>query len=240
MDKSTLSNYGWVVIAVLVLSVMIALATPFGDYIGNAVKSTTEGLFDVQQNALGAAGLVIADQSFDDNGGSSIHVTPKWELTTLSAKTWSGLTNFDGNYVWTDGINIYYSYKSNQYVLNGDTWETKTWNGFSNIYGHSVWTDGTNIYYSSGSDQYVLNGDTWETKTWNGFSNIYGQAIWTDGTNIYYSSGSNQYVLNGDTWETKTWNGVSDIYGQAIWTDGTNCYYSYSYDSNGHNGYVFS
>ena len=30
MDKETLSNYGWVVICVLVLVVMIALATPFG------------------------------------------------------------------------------------------------------------------------------------------------------------------------------------------------------------------
>ena len=30
MDKETLSNYGWIVICVLVLAVMIALATPFG------------------------------------------------------------------------------------------------------------------------------------------------------------------------------------------------------------------
>ncbi len=64
MDKETLSNYGWVVIAVLVLSVMIALATPFGTYIGNAVKSTTEGLFDVQQKAMGVAGLVVEEQNF--------------------------------------------------------------------------------------------------------------------------------------------------------------------------------
>ena len=65
MDKSTLSNYGWVVIAVLVLSVMLALATPFGTYISNAVKTTTEGLFDVQQKAMGVAGLVIDDQEFN-------------------------------------------------------------------------------------------------------------------------------------------------------------------------------
>ena len=71
MDKSTLSNYGWVVIAVLVLSVMIALATPFGDYIGNAVKSTTEGLFDVQQKAMGVAGLVVDDQKFE-NGNAPV------------------------------------------------------------------------------------------------------------------------------------------------------------------------
>ena len=67
MDKSTLSNYGWIVIAVLVLSVMIALATPFGKYIEQGVKNTTEGLFTTSQNAFNNMGLdaVIPDQSFD-------------------------------------------------------------------------------------------------------------------------------------------------------------------------------
>ena len=46
MDKETLSNYGWIVICVLVLAVMLALATPFGNFISTAVKSTTQGLFD--------------------------------------------------------------------------------------------------------------------------------------------------------------------------------------------------
>ena len=52
MDKETLSNYGWVVICVLVLVVMIALATPFGDFIANAVKNTTRALFDASSNAI--------------------------------------------------------------------------------------------------------------------------------------------------------------------------------------------
>ena len=52
MDKETLSNYGWVVICVLVLVVMIALATPFGKFIAEAVKNTTQGLFDASYNAL--------------------------------------------------------------------------------------------------------------------------------------------------------------------------------------------
>ena len=38
MHKEMLSNYGWIVICVLVLSVMIALATPFGIYVNNAVR----------------------------------------------------------------------------------------------------------------------------------------------------------------------------------------------------------
>ena len=52
MDKETLSNYGWVVICVLVLVVMIALATPFGDFIASAVKNTTEALFGASEKAL--------------------------------------------------------------------------------------------------------------------------------------------------------------------------------------------
>ena len=58
MDKETLSNYGWIVICVMVLAVMIALATPFGGFIRDAVWSTTNGLFDVQNEALNAAGIV--------------------------------------------------------------------------------------------------------------------------------------------------------------------------------------
>ena len=72
MDKETLSNYGWIVICVLVLAVMIALATPFGDYISTAVKSTTQGLFDTNKNALNSTGLInVGDQSFSDGTGDS-------------------------------------------------------------------------------------------------------------------------------------------------------------------------
>lgn len=66
MDKETLSNYGWIVICVLVLAVMIALATPFGTFVADAVKSTTQGLFDVNQNALNSTGLInIDNQEFE-------------------------------------------------------------------------------------------------------------------------------------------------------------------------------
>ncbi len=79
MDKETLSNYGWIVICVLVLAVMIALATPFGTFVADAVKSTTQGLFDVNQSALNSTGLInIDNQEFDvpdmnhgaENGGN--------------------------------------------------------------------------------------------------------------------------------------------------------------------------
>ncbi len=62
MDKNTLSNYGWIVIAVLVLSVMIALATPFGEYIKAGVESTTAGLFDTSEKALNVVGMSAKEQ----------------------------------------------------------------------------------------------------------------------------------------------------------------------------------
>lgn len=66
MDKNTLSNYGWVVICVMVLAVMIALATPFGNFTTNAVRSTTSGLFKTNQDALNSTGLMgISDIEFE-------------------------------------------------------------------------------------------------------------------------------------------------------------------------------
>ena len=65
MDKETLSNYGWVVIAVLILAVMIALATPFGKFISSAVQSTVQGLFDVNDEALSAADILIEDKEIE-------------------------------------------------------------------------------------------------------------------------------------------------------------------------------
>lgn len=51
MDKKTLSHYGWIVILILVLSVMLSFATPFGSYIKDAVVNTTNGLISTNDNA---------------------------------------------------------------------------------------------------------------------------------------------------------------------------------------------
>ena len=75
MDKETLSNYGWIVICVLVLAVMLGLATPFGSFISTAVKDTTAGLFATNQKALDIAGIPIANQSFnttDESGKAKL------------------------------------------------------------------------------------------------------------------------------------------------------------------------
>lgn len=51
MDKETLSNYGWIVICVLVLAVMIALATPFGSYVADGFKAAYNGFGDTNTEA---------------------------------------------------------------------------------------------------------------------------------------------------------------------------------------------
>ena len=70
MDKNTLSNYGWIVIAVLVLSVMIALATPFGNYVENAVLSAQEGLITTNNNAFEATGL-LGNKTNNENNNTT-------------------------------------------------------------------------------------------------------------------------------------------------------------------------
>ena len=97
MDKETLSNYGWIVIAVLVLVVMIALATPFGSFVSEAVQSTTKGLFDVNKSALDSTGLInIDNQEFDvpdmnhgagENGGTPVEPEEPATQSKLSG-TW--------------------------------------------------------------------------------------------------------------------------------------------------------
>lgn len=52
MDKETLSNYGWVIICIIVIVIMIALATPFGEYIRDAVKAATESFGAISSNYL--------------------------------------------------------------------------------------------------------------------------------------------------------------------------------------------
>lgn len=150
---------------------------------------------------------------------------------SFAPKKWQGCSPVAKN-IWTDGTNIYYSYNSTQYVLDGDTWVEKTWKGLTNFCGVNVWTDGTNIYYSdtygASADQYVLNGDTWEPKTWSiAKKTLCGAYIWTDGENIYHSHvGLGDMVLNGDTWEEKTGWGAVTVGSGNIWSDGENIYHS--------------
>ena len=165
---------------------------------------------------------------YNDSNGLSYRLdlsTMKWANNPLSTIPY-------GVAVWSDGNNVYYSYNSNQYVLDYEieNWVAKSWGGATSFLGYHVWTDGDNIYYSQRTTHAVLNktSSTWTAKTWTGLTDFNGQRIWTDGENIYYSNGAEQYVLNKatSTWTAKTWSGLTSFTGSYVWSDGSNIYYS--------------
>ena len=47
MDRESTESYGWIVILVLVLAVMVALAAPAGKYIREAISGTSGALSEV-------------------------------------------------------------------------------------------------------------------------------------------------------------------------------------------------
>lgn len=73
MDKQTLSNYGWVVVLVLILAVLLALATPFGSFVSTAIKDVTGGFWDVNSASLNAVGLDSGEVGFAAKCGIEGH-----------------------------------------------------------------------------------------------------------------------------------------------------------------------
>ena len=56
MDKETFSSYGWIVITVLVLAVMLTLATPFGEQIRDNVVDAVNGFDGKADTAISNMG----------------------------------------------------------------------------------------------------------------------------------------------------------------------------------------
>ena len=52
MDKETFSNYGWIVITVIVLGIMIAFAPVFGEFIMNGVQDLLDSFKATASSAL--------------------------------------------------------------------------------------------------------------------------------------------------------------------------------------------
>ena len=166
---------------------------------------------------------------FVNKGSISKRFTPsnnKWTKVTSSISA-------DGLYIWSDGLNDYYSNGTSQYTVrygSGLGFLDKTWTGLTSFWGTDVWSDGNNYYYSDGSHHYVLDisNSAWSQKTWTGFTSFIGQGIWSDGTNYYYSYKSDQYVLDISTsrWRQKTWTGLTSFFGRDVWKLGEHIYYS--------------
>ena len=110
MDKQTLSNYGWVVICVLVLIVMIALATPFGKYVATAVQNTTTALTDT------------ADKQAENAGGVLNIISPEFDTTNTTNENKADNLYYDKVYINEEvGIAaIFQEDKTMAYLMNDE------------------------------------------------------------------------------------------------------------------------
>ena len=57
MDKETFSSYGWIVITVIVIAIMITFATPFGEFIRDAVQEVLDNFKATADTALSNVSL---------------------------------------------------------------------------------------------------------------------------------------------------------------------------------------
>lgn len=60
MDKETLSNYGWIVVLVLILSVLLAFATPFGKFVQTATMNAVESIVGINDASMGIVDFTAA------------------------------------------------------------------------------------------------------------------------------------------------------------------------------------
>lgn len=66
MDKETLSHYGWIIVMILTLSIMLAFATPLGKYVGKGVANIAMGFIDANDNAVDSNNIEQMGNKWDD------------------------------------------------------------------------------------------------------------------------------------------------------------------------------
>lgn len=78
MDKETLSHYGWLIIVLLCMTIIIMLATPFGNYVGVVTQNWSEGLQGKGEN-IDKESLKeeMNDQFLGDSGGNKVNISGK-------------------------------------------------------------------------------------------------------------------------------------------------------------------
>lgn len=157
---------------------------------------------------------VGTDSYYMGRSSSGVYYTYKYDVSSDSWVTvnWTsstGYTNFLGEYVWTDGVNYYYSYSSYQFILDFDTMTATAFSwtgGYNSLNGKNIWTDGVNYYISTGTNQYQLDIENYNVIPilWNGYSSFSGQDVWTDGVNYYVPYELSSLLLKLDV-ATRTW-----------------------------------
>ena len=168
MDKETLSNYGWIVICVLVLAVMLALATPFGKFISGAIENTTTALFQTSKAGLGSAGIDAGELVFGkQDGGAENPDIPDASASKLIPVGGIYTVSADGTTLVGDGVSVEFP----ETPATNDTYE----------YGDYVYTYNKGGDY--GTEWSVKVKDTSKTSYGTILSEIAGRPI----TNMFYT-----------------------------------------------------
>lgn len=119
MDKQTLSNYGWLIIVTLILAVMLALATPFGTYVGDAVVSVANGFVGTSDNAIDKNNISSMQNKWEEKLNANVGavtfcetIVPKGDglydyISTPITFTWNELLNMDEELVYEYNLRSY-------------------------------------------------------------------------------------------------------------------------------------
>ena len=143
MDKETLSHYGWIVIVSLVLAIMIALATPFGKFVGQAVSNTVRGFAGTAQTKFDGSDFDADQFELDYNKDKQEWEDAKNGIVKREAGSvipdGAIYTKADGTTLVGNGANVFpdtpatgdtyeegdYTYKYN-YYYSYSSWSSKT------------------------------------------------------------------------------------------------------------------
>ena len=84
------------------------------DTIFGKVSEAIQGLIDTRVDPIDPGNIRLTKSA----GGVCKPYLNMIIKNAWTSKSWNGYTNLFGNRIWTDGENIYYSYGTDQYVLD--------------------------------------------------------------------------------------------------------------------------
>ena len=117
MDRETLSNYGWITIVTLVLAVMLALATPFGTYVGDGVVSIARGYVATSEKKMSEDNINKMGDSFSDKFENGVATEDTTRPSGTLIPTGATYTKADGTTLEGNGTNKFPD------ATTGDTYE---------------------------------------------------------------------------------------------------------------------
>ena len=172
MDKNTLSHYGWIVVLILILSVLLALATPFGLFVARGFEATyvafSLGDYDNLGNVIdemgGNTAVVIPPPEVDGGEtepGTGIDIKPDIRLIKIDK-------NENGRLLVPDTEVYFCEYELDETIFNeakekGDIRTLILTGGRLNFLGNGIefiFSDWNIIFYNDGNVEYFNGTET--------------------------------------------------------------------------------